>query len=270
MNIGAVIDNNQLCEHFKCSPQGGMRRSLTKNSLVLISNHAKSIYDDRWLGDTFHYTGMGLEGNQVLNYSQNKTLAISNSSDISVHLFEVFKNKEYTYLGEVILAGSPYQESQIDKSGAAREVWMFPLQTKSGVTPIITDQQLTSLKEIKEKKAKKLSLSELKKRAQSANSKPGTRKSNSNIQERDEFIAEYTKILAQGICQLCNEPAPFKNKKNEPFLESHHIVWLSKGGDDKLENTIALCPNCHRKMHILNCPKDVKYLLLANKKITVD
>ncbi|MDU6483465.1 MAG: HNH endonuclease [Paeniclostridium sordellii] len=38
------------------------------------------------------------------------------------------------------------------------------------------------------------------------------------------------------------------------------MVWLSKGGDDTIENTAALCPNCHRKMHIINDEEDVEYL----------
>ena len=46
---GQVINNDQLCEIFKCSPQAGMRRSLKTNSLVLVSNHVASIYDDRWI-----------------------------------------------------------------------------------------------------------------------------------------------------------------------------------------------------------------------------
>jgi hypothetical protein len=41
------------------------------------------------------------------------------------------------------------------------------------------------------------------------------------------------------------------------FFESHHIVWLFKGGDDTIENSTALCPNCHRKMQSLNL-KSVK------------
>jgi len=68
------------------------------------------------------------------------------------------------------------------------------------------------------------------------------------------------KRRANGFCQLCEEPAPFKDKKGEPFLESHHIVWLSKGGDDTIENTVALCPNCHRKMHSLNLKSDINHL----------
>ncbi|WP_163591073.1 HNH endonuclease, partial [Klebsiella variicola] len=34
-----------------------------------------------------------------------------------------------------------------------------------------------------------------------------------------------------------------------PFLEVHHIEWLSNGGEDSVENAIALCPNCHRQAH---------------------
>lgn len=67
IEIGEVIDNNRLREVFKCSTQGGMRRSLDTNTLVLVSNHVKSIYGDRWIGDTLHYTGMGLVGDQYLN-----------------------------------------------------------------------------------------------------------------------------------------------------------------------------------------------------------
>jgi 5-methylcytosine-specific restriction protein A len=69
-------------------------------------------------------------------------------------------------------------------------------------------------------------------------------------------VAELAKRRAQGICQLCDDPAPFVDKKGNPFLETHHIVWLSKDGEDTIENTVALCPNCHRKMHSLNLKYD--------------
>ncbi len=90
---GTVLDNAGLCEYFGCSPQGGMRRSLKTNTLVIISNHVESIYEDRWIGDELHYTGMGQVGDQELK-SQNKTLAESHTNGVSVHLFEVFTDKE--------------------------------------------------------------------------------------------------------------------------------------------------------------------------------
>ena len=79
--------------------------------------------------------------------------------------------------------------------------------------------------------------------------------------QRDQFISEYAKRRADGKCQLCGKEAPFNNKKGQPYLESHHVIWLSDGGEDSIDNVVALCPNCHRKMHVLNDPSDVKYLL---------
>ena len=73
LTVGNNINNDQLTEIFKCSPQGGMRKSNTTNTLVLVSDNTRGIYEDRWINDILHYTGMGLEGDQSLEYSQNKT-----------------------------------------------------------------------------------------------------------------------------------------------------------------------------------------------------
>ena len=77
---------------------------------------------------------------------------------------------------------------------------------------------------------------------------------------RDPYVAEYSKARATGICMLCGKEAPFSDGKGKPYLESHHIVWISKGGTDTINNTVALCPNCHRKMHIVADKKDIDYL----------
>lgn len=77
---------------------------------------------------------------------------------------------------------------------------------------------------------------------------------------RNPYVAEYAKRKANGICQLCMRQAPFNKPNGDPYLESHHIIWLSKGGNDAIENTVALCPNCHRKMHIVDDLEDVQKL----------
>jgi 5-methylcytosine-specific restriction protein A len=78
--------------------------------------------------------------------------------------------------------------------------------------------------------------------------------------ERNEAVAEYVKRVAEGICGLCEQPAPFKTTDG-PYLESHHVVHLAQGGPDSIDNAIALCPNCHRKMHILDLRKYREILL---------
>jgi len=260
---GTKINNDTLCYIFKCSSQGGMRKSNITNTLVIISNHVKSIYDDRWIDNEFHYTGMGLEGNQRIDYSQNRTLWQSRNNDVELHLFEVFIDGEYTYFGQVELAGEPYQENQLDVNGHNRTVWMFPLKLLEKSISI-SQKDFEQLNSLKIKKAKRLSLDELKKRAEMASKKPpGERLVTSPQHDRNEYVSEYAKTRAKGICQLCETPAPFKDSNNIPFLEAHHIIWLSKGGPDTIENTVALCPNCHRRMHIINKQQDV---LLLNSK----
>ncbi|MGH7950580.1 MAG: HNH endonuclease [Limisphaerales bacterium] len=55
---------------------------------------------------------------------------------------------------------------------------------------------------------------------------------------------------ANGICERCKKNAPFNRKSDgTPFLEVHHRKTLAEGGEDTVENAIALCPNCHREAH---------------------
>ena len=125
---GIVLDNGELCKIFRCSPQGGMRRSHKTNSLVIVIKHSVSIYDDKWDGDILHYTGMGRKGDQSFSFMQNKTLSESNNNNINVFLFEVKTINEYTFLGRVELTGKPYSTIQTDITGKNRKVCIFPLK----------------------------------------------------------------------------------------------------------------------------------------------
>ena len=48
--------------------------------------------------------------------------------------------------------------------------------------------------------------------------------------------------------------------------KKEEAVWLANGGADSIENTVALCLNCHKKMHVVNDPKDVDELKASNHK----
>lgn len=260
LQAGQILNNIELMEIFKCSPQGGMRRSHKTNSLILVSNHIESIYDDKWENNIFHYTGTGRNGDQSFNFSQNKTLLESNTNGITVYLFEVFKQHQYTYQGVVKLADEPYFDKQPDENLKARRVCVFPLKLVQGI-PI----KMNSLQTLKRKSNsifklyKNLSNKELKKLIEEPDTNHSNNRSLSIISRpiRRENVILYTLKRANGICQLCNQPAPFLNKNGIPFLEVHHIDFLSEGGSDTIYNTVALCPNCHRKMHIIPSHKDI-------------
>lgn len=261
LKLGQAITNDELRTIFICGNMGGMRRSRTTNTLVIISDHTKGLYEDKWFGNTLHYTGMGKKGDQHINASQNRTLNESNTNGVDVFLFEVFEVNKYIYRGQVKLSETPYQEKQKDEDGILRNVWIFPVK-------VIDNHEVTIDKEIidnnykkKEKKAKKLSDAEIEEKAkESQSTKTSVRTTTSQTYQRNTYVAEYAKRRAKGICQLCSTPAPFKNRLGEPYLETHHIEWLSKGGADIIENTVALCPNCHKKMHIVDSIEDREYL----------
>ena len=63
-----------------------------------------------------------------------------------------------------------------------------------------------------------------------------------------DVVAEVL-YLASGRCNRCRQDAPFLRRDGTPYLEVHHIVPLSHGGIDAVENAEAVCPNCHRKAH---------------------
>jgi 5-methylcytosine-specific restriction protein A len=66
---------------------------------------------------------------------------------------------------------------------------------------------------------------------------------------RDPKVVTWILAEAAGICECCSKPAPFTREDGSPFLEVHHILRLADGGEDTVNNAVALCPNCHRELH---------------------
>ena len=245
---------------------GGMLYSSNHNCLILLSKH-DSLYEDEWRGNTLHYTGTGRSGDQDLYYRENKILAGSRRTKLPIYLFES-SNKVYTYRGEVFLSEDPYQTTKPDKDGLMRKVWIFPLSLVNDdkATNIVTKEYIDEYEKEKKKQVKKLSVDQLKNQAIKSSSKTSSyRQAISRQYTRNQSIARYTKLKANGICELCEKPAPFFDKDGEPYLESHHVVWLERSGADSIDNTVALCPNCHKKMHIVEDKNDFNKLIAIAK-----
>lgn len=62
-----------------------------------------------------------------------------------------------------------------------------------------------------------------------------------------------TKLLkrANKSCSICGW--------NESTCDIHHIIPLSKGGTNNIDNLIIVCPNCHRVIHTTN-KYNIQYL----------
>lgn len=87
-----------------------------------------------------------------------------------------------------------------------------------------------------------------------------------NLHPNDSLLKESTRLeyarsrtvrnaaltRAEGFCELCGKKG-FLTIAGEVFLETHHVVPLSEGGEDRIENVAALCPNDHREAHFGEC-----------------
>jgi len=67
--------------------------------------------------------------------------------------------------------------------------------------------------------------------------------------ERDSKVKAWVLKNASGKCECCRTDSPFITFNGTPYLEVHHLKTLANGGSDRISNTIALCPNCHREFH---------------------
>lgn len=85
--------------------------------------------------------------------------------------------------------------------------------------------------------------------------KPKRQKSYVYTYTRNPDVVAEALYRSNGICEGCSEKAPFNRKSNgTPYLEVHHVRPLSEQDVteenlDVLSNVLALCPNCHRKIH---------------------
>ncbi len=66
---------------------------------------------------------------------------------------------------------------------------------------------------------------------------------------RNEKVRIWLLKHANGHCECCGAAAPFISDNGEPYLEIHHVRQLAHGGPDTPANAVAVCPNCHRKLH---------------------
>lgn len=79
--------------------------------------------------------------------------------------------------------------------------------------------------------------------------------------QRNNDLEKKVLVCAKGYCELCGNKAPFCTADGTPYLETHYVRWLSEGGLPIIENIVALCPNCHRKVHVIQSSEDIDFLV---------
>jgi len=70
-----------------------------------------------------------------------------------------------------------------------------------------------------------------------------------NVYQRSEDVRAYVLRRADGTCEACRQPAPFRRADGSDYLEPHHTQRRTDGGPDHPKFVGAICPNCHRRIH---------------------
>ena len=87
-------------------------------------------------------------------------------------------------------------------------------------------------------------------RLAAADPMPKTTTVTATVYLRNPDVAAIVLLRANGSCEACGKPAPFRKRADgTPYLEVHHRLPLAEHGPDTVANAIALCPNCHRQAH---------------------
>ena len=81
------------------------------------------------------------------------------------------------------------------------------------------------------------------------NKMPTVVRSRVTVVQRDASVRAWALENANGVCEGCENPAPFFTTSGRPYLEVHHVVRLKDGGPDTTDNTVAVCPTCHMRLH---------------------
>ena len=241
--IGRVYSRRaDIHARFGGQQQGGIITP-ARHSLVIIITGEEGLahgYADRHRDDgVFEYFGEGQVGDMQLR-AGNRAIAEHSGQGKGLLLFEKTPNG-LRFEGEMVCEGY-HREPATDRTGTAREAIVFELRSLEGVAEKVEAEpappDTTPLQVLRQ-----LAFS-----AASQSSQPASQ-GKRNVYQRSRDVRAYVLARAHGKCEGCASAAPFYRPDGSPYLEPHHLRRVSDGGPDHPARVIALCPNCHRRVH---------------------
>ncbi|HYO12524.1 MAG TPA: HNH endonuclease [Thermoanaerobaculia bacterium] len=205
-------------------------------------------YDDTFQDDgTFWYTGEGQRGDMRMERG-NRAIRDHLQTGKILHLFEQAERGLVRYVGEATYLGH-HTEPRPDLDGNTREAIIFELAVEGNEEgrPISPERASTRDHDAGLWSRSLDELYQLAMRASTGDASTQDRRV--NVRLRSRAVKIYVLRRANGVCEGCGNPAPFKKPNGQPFLESHHIRRLADLGPDHPRWVAALCPNCHRRAH---------------------
>lgn len=237
---------NDIHARFGGQQQGGISTPANAPGIFIFTGHGAGHvgYQDVFEADgSFRYTGQGQLGDMRM-ISGNRAIRdhVQNGKDLL--LFQQTKKGGPVRFEGLYVCGGWEMEQQPDMDGQPRQAIVFTLVPQSGLS--------IEAEDLAREAPADLPFVELKRRALEAATSLGEtspRIAMVNVRVRSRAVRDYVLARAAGVCESCQNPAPFLTGIGQPYLEAHHIHKLSDGGPDHPASVAALCPNCHRQAH---------------------
>ena len=201
-------------------------------------------YPNAWIekGQRLRYFLKSIKGKFKESYQANRSIA--EYPEVPVYAFVRDTDK-----AQFVLSGIFKSASIQSTPDGAKWFDLHRINTASSVAPV-TIEEFQEDSERKTDTSKNSSQGERQSRLANAPKKPKTTTVIVEAYVRNPDVIVEVLERANGICEGCQNPAPFKRRRDRtPYLEVHHKIPLSLNGEDTVENAIALCPNCHRQEH---------------------
>ncbi|WP_105430201.1 HNH endonuclease signature motif containing protein [Neorhizobium sp. T6_25] len=222
--------------------QSGIITPASHNVIFIISGQRglEYGYDDRQHPDgLIDYFGEGQRGDMTMT-GGNRAIADHLADGKTLLFFEKeYPARHIVFKDEMICQGW-HTKDALDRDGNMRKAIVFELRPLDSVVHVADDKIAPVLDDLATLRARAFSAAK-----PTVSAKTGTR----TIYERSADVRDYVLARAKAVCEGCGSGAPFKRPNGTDYLEPHHIRRVSDGGPDDPRFVIALCPNCHRRVH---------------------
>ncbi|PBQ02703.1 HNH endonuclease [Pseudomonas congelans] len=247
---GEIYDRrSEIHAPFGGSFQSGIAPSDKAPAVFLFTGSSGEQYgyrDEIDARGVYSYTGEGQIGDMTLTRGN---LAIQKHAEAgrTLHLFKALdKRKGQQYIGEFSCADISWTDGP-DREGNIRKILIFHLIP---VIDLLANEESPS--ETLQEGQQEIEIEMLRNRAYEATvalPSKGKMTAIRTVYARSQAVKDYVLQRANGACESCEKAAPFVTKKEQPYLEPHHINRLSDGGLDHPQFIAALCPACHKEIH---------------------
>lgn len=243
------VYNRRRDIHDRFNGEGGRQSGIitfaTHGLVAIVSGESGLVhgYVDRWRDDgAFEYFGQGQIGDMQMIRGNGAILRHS-AEGKSLLLFEEVAGG-LRFVDEMVYEGH-HIERKPDRTGAERDAIVFELRRLSAVVEEVEAVSTTAVE------PPPADLTSLRNRALAAahTGAAGMLGGARTVYQRSRDVRSYVLARARGACEGCGAPAPFLRADGSPYLEPHHTLRVSDGGPDHPRHVIALCPNCHRRVH---------------------